>query len=124
MSLSSISEGTRTESKRKYGLNENKFWDWRGQKIRYVAHGLDNTGPTVLFVHGLFVNADHFRKNLPAMEKAGYRAFAIDLLGNGLSSKPLPCEESARAISGEQNRREVIEGLQNIELGTSSGSAA
>lgn len=28
--------------------------------------GEGNTGPSVVFVHGLFVNADHFRNNLPA----------------------------------------------------------
>jgi len=65
-------------------LNENKYWKWRDQSIRYVVHGEKNTGPTVLLVHGLFVNADHFRKNLPALAAAGYRAYAIDLLGKVL----------------------------------------
>lgn len=108
---------------RKYGLNENKFWTWKGQTIRYVEYGATNTGPTVLLVHGLFVNADHFRRNLPALEKAGYRAYAIDLLGNGYSSKPDPYSEESRSISGEKSRPDIQKDLADIELGTASGGS-
>ena len=82
----------------------NRVWEWRGQRIRYQALGdeaLPSNAPSVVFVHGLFVNADHWRKNLPALARAGYRAFAIDLLGYGYSSKPPPCGPEAAAISGE-----------------------
>ena len=71
----------------------------------------------------MFVNADHFRRNLPALEKAGFRAYAIDLLGNGYSSKPDPYAEESRAISGENGRVEVESGLSNVELGTPSGGS-
>ena len=98
---------------------ENRFWDWRGQRIRYQGLGLDNDGPAVLLVHGLFVNADHWRQNLPALAEAGYRAYAIDLLGSGWSSKPAPCGPEAQAISGEL-RRECTP-LPDVELGTSGG---
>ena len=33
-----------------------------------------------------FVNADHWRKNLPVLAEAGFRVYAIDLLGSGYSS--------------------------------------
>ena len=61
---------------------------------------------TVVLVHGLFVNADHWRQNMPALAAAGFRVFAIDLLGNGYSSKPPPCGAEARALSGENGRAE------------------
>ena len=101
-----------------------KFWDWRGQKIRYVAHGEDERpdGPVVLFVHGLFVNADHWKKNLQVVAtEAGCRTFGIDLLGNGYSSKPPPGSAEARALSGEIGRPEVAAGLRGVTLGTSAG---
>lgn len=101
---------------------ENRFWEWRGQKIRYVVHGEENLkGPSVIMVHGLFVNADHFRKNLPALAKHGIRAYGIDLLGNGYSSKPPPCGDEAQNISGERFRSQVTSGLKNVELGTPDG---
>ena len=34
-----------------------RFWKWRGYNIRYTALGDDQSGPAVLMVHGLFVNA-------------------------------------------------------------------
>jgi alpha-beta hydrolase superfamily lysophospholipase len=41
------------------------------------------------------------------MSQAGYRAYSLDLLGNGRSSKPFPYGEVARELSGEKNRPEV-----------------
>ena len=100
----------------------NRFWEWRGQQIRYQAMGLEENpdGPSLLLVHGLFVNADHWRRNLPALAAAGFRVFAIDLLGSGYSSKPPPCGEVARALSGE-TRRGGVAPLAGVELGTASG---
>jgi len=101
---------------------ENQFWDWRGQKIRYISDGLENEGaPCILFVHGLFVNADHWRKNIPALAAEGYRTYAVDLLGNGYSSKPSPCGPAAKALTGENNRPYVATGMANVKLGTASG---
>ena len=66
--------------------------------------GEENSGPSVLLVHGLFVNADHWRRNMPALAEAGFRVYAIDLLGYGYSSKPPPTGEEARALNGENGR--------------------
>ena len=75
-----------------------------------------------MLVHGLFVNADHFRKQMPVLAAAGFRVFAIDLLGNGYSSKPAPTSDEAMSISGENQRQEVKEGLlREVELGTVNG---
>ena len=55
----------------------NRLWDWRGYKVRYQALGEEQDGPAVLLVHGLFVNADHWRKNLPALAEAGFRVVVV-----------------------------------------------
>jgi len=96
----------------------NNFWRWRNYNVRYQAVGTDNDGPAVLFIHGLFVNADHWRQNLPALAAAGMRCYAIDLLGYGYSDKPAPCSKAARAISGENGR---ALGAPEKELGTAWG---
>lgn len=97
---------------------ENRFWQWRGQRIRYQCMGEKNDGPSVLLVHGLFVNADHWRQNMPALAEAGFRVFSIDLLGYGYSSKPDPYGEEGRKINGENGRRL---GSPIATLGTASG---
>jgi len=86
--------------------------------VRYQALGEENDGPAILFVHGLFVNADHWRRNLPAAAEAGFRVFAIDLLGSGYSDKPSPRSEETQAINGERGRDL---GEPEVELSTSSG---
>mmetsp|Transcript_58688 Transcript_58688/g.109863 ORF Transcript_58688/g.109863 Transcript_58688/m.109863 type:complete len:399 (+) Transcript_58688:43-1239(+) len=97
----------------------NRFWQWRGQRIRYQFLGEDNVdGPSVLMVHGLFVNADHWRNNMPQLAKAGFRVFAIDLLGSGYSSKPPPCGKAGSSINGENGRSL---GTPLVELVDASG---
>jgi|TARA_B100000524_G_scaffold340325_1_gene233352 pimeloyl-ACP methyl ester carboxylesterase len=82
----------------------NQLWSWRGQQIRYQAFGDPAAKQSVLLVHGLFVNADHWRRNVPALAESGYRVYSIDLLGYGYSSKPDPYGEVARGLSGEKGR--------------------
>jgi pimeloyl-ACP methyl ester carboxylesterase len=102
----------------------NQFYTWKqGQQIRYQCAGPlsdkdDNNEnnatrrhrPAILLVHGLFVNSDHWRKTLPALAQAGYRAYALDLLGCGYSDKPCTnkddtegddSKELAKHINGE-----------------------
>lgn len=47
----------------------------RGARIRYHETG---DGPPVVFVHGLLVNADLWRKVVPGVAAAGYRCIAPD----------------------------------------------
>jgi pimeloyl-ACP methyl ester carboxylesterase len=123
-------------------------YEWRGQKIRYqVAEPVKNSpisatsqsAPTVILVHGLFVNSDHWRKTLKGLSEGGYRTFAIDLLGCGYSSKPSASSVSAKSINGENLRffdQEIGEEtqpsknskfqryhsiLRNVTLGTPQG---
>ena len=99
----------------------NQIWRWRGQDIRYQALGEANVdGPTVVLCHGLFVNSDHWRRNLGPLAAAGLRVFAIDLLGSGWSSKPAATAEASRSISGERGR---ALGAPRARLGTADGGS-
>lgn len=40
-------------------------------------------------VHGFGASAFHWRSNIPALVEAGYRVFAVDLLGFGWSDKAI-----------------------------------
>jgi len=97
----------------------NRLWNWRGFNVRYQALGEEQSGPALLLVHGLFVNADHWRKNLPELAAAGFRVYAIDLLGSGYSDKPYPTSLEARAISGEKGRSL---GAPEQPIGSASGA--
>lgn len=68
------------------------FWDWEvpghgPARIHYVASGPSDGKPLVL-VHGFGANYYHWRHNVPALSKR-YRVYAVDLLGFGLSDKPI-----------------------------------
>jgi pimeloyl-ACP methyl ester carboxylesterase len=64
---------------------EKLTWIWKGQRIQYTVQG---TGRPLLLVHGFGASIGHWRKNIPALAAAGYRVYAIDLLGFGASDKP------------------------------------
>ncbi len=46
------------------------------------------TGRPLVLVHGFGACIGHWRKNIPVLAAAGYRVFALDLLGFGGSDKP------------------------------------
>lgn len=64
---------------------EKLTWDWRGYDIRYVVHG---EGQPIVLLHGFGASIGHWRKNIPVLAAAGYRVYAIDLMGFGDSDKP------------------------------------
>ncbi|EKX52562.1 hypothetical protein GUITHDRAFT_65167 [Guillardia theta CCMP2712] len=75
---------------------EDRYWDWNGYKIRYQAAGeTQSDAPSLVLIHGFGGNADHWRKNTPVLANAGFRVFAIDLIGYGYSDKPDPKSMSA-----------------------------
>lgn len=82
----------------------NEIYEWRNQKIRYQAAGDPNSPHTAVLVHGLFVNSDHWRKTLSFLGENGYRAYALDLLGSGYSSKPPRESPDAKLLCGESRR--------------------
>lgn len=60
-------------------------WHWQGHKIQYAVQG---SGHPLVLVHGFGASIGHWRKNIPVLAEAGYRVFALDLLGFGASDKP------------------------------------
>jgi len=81
---------------RSYGLKSEKLtwdssgeckWQWEGHTINYVERG-DKSKPALLLIHGFGASAYHWRYNVPELAKE-YRVFAFDMLGFGLSSKPV-----------------------------------
>ena len=59
-----------------------------GIRIRAIERG-NPDAPPVLFLPGWGSTVYIWRRNLPAVAAAGYRAIAVDLKGSGLSDKPL-----------------------------------
>ena len=59
-------------------------WNWRGYKIRYTVAG---QGKPLLLIHGFGASIGHWQKNIPVLAHAGYKVFALDLLGFGGSAK-------------------------------------
>ncbi|CAM9964464.1 unnamed protein product [Pylaiella littoralis] len=63
-------------------------WEYDGHKINYVDEG-DKEKPALVLIHGFGASVYHWRYNIPALVKEGYRVLALDLLGFGLSDKPI-----------------------------------
>ena len=63
----------------------NLIWNWRGYDIQYRVEGY---GPPMVLIHGFGASIGHWRKNIPVLAAAGYRVYALDLLGFGRSEKP------------------------------------
>ncbi len=107
----------------------NQIYTWRSHQVRYqVAFPTNPDVPSkgsLILIHGLFVNSDHWRHTLKGLADAGYTAYAIDLLGSGYSSKPNPTDERSRKlVCGESNGRFVSESETkkiNVTLGTANG---
>ena len=87
----------------------NKIYNWRGYNTRYQVSGPENADHTLLLVHGLFVNSDHWRKTLTQLHKLmedgkTCRIYALDLLGSGWSEKPFREDPNVQLINGENGR--------------------
>ncbi len=59
-------------------------WHWQGHQIRYTVMG---SGKPLLLIHGFGASIGHWKKNIPVLASAGYKVFALDLLGFGGSDK-------------------------------------
>lgn len=94
---------------------ENQIYNWRGYNIRYQVSGPEDADHTLLLVHGLFVNSDHWRRMLTGLNDSDqdddsdgdgktYRVYALDLLGSGWSDKPSRDDPKAQLANGENGR--------------------
>lgn len=68
------------------------------------------TGPLVLLVHGFPESWYSWRRQLPALAAAGYRAVAIDVRGYGRSSKP-EATDAYRMLSLVEDNVAVVRAL-------------
>ncbi|WP_228559554.1 alpha/beta fold hydrolase [Catenulispora pinisilvae] len=87
-----------------------------GRRIHLVEQG---TGPLVLLIHGFPEGWYSWRRQLPALAEAGYRAVALDVIGYGRSSKPADpaayrmvelVEDNAAVVAALGERRAVVVG--------------
>ena len=85
-----------------------------GVKLHYIDEG---QGPVVWLMHGMPMWSYLYRKIIPILVDAGYRCFAPDLMGFGLSEKPR--DESAHSLQRHvQMMTELIQslGLKDITV--------
>ncbi len=66
------------------------YMEWQGLRMHYVDEG---QGPAVLLLHGEPSWSYLYRKMIPILVAAGYRALAPDLFGFGKSDKPAARED-------------------------------
>lgn len=81
-------------------------WEWQGHSINYVEQG-DESKPALLLIHGFGASAYHWRHNVPDLAK-DYHVFAFDMLGFGLSSKPI------QEYSAEVWRDQALDFIEEI----------
>lgn len=63
---------------------QKQTWTWQGHTVKYAVAG---NGPPLLLIHGFGASIGHWSKNIPVLSAAGYRVYALDLLGFGDSDK-------------------------------------
>lgn len=85
-----VAQSTAAPVKRIY-----ETWSWEYEQRTYqINYRVEGSGPPILLVHGFGANLNHFRFQFPALVAAGYKVYAMDLLGFGASEKP----RSARSV--------------------------
>ena len=68
---------------------QDHFIQVQGHTVRYWAQG--EAGPTVLLLHGISCSVVEWEHNIAALATQ-HRVIALDLLGCGLSDKPLKAD--------------------------------
>ena len=67
-------------------MNPQRYWFWRGYRVRYCYQGSQNRGMPLLLLHGFGAALEHWRYNLPVLAEH-HPVYALDLLGFGDSQK-------------------------------------
>ena len=100
---------------------ETRYYRWRGGDLAYAVAG---KGEPLLLLHGIYAGASsfEFRKNFGELSK-DFRVYALDLLGCGLSERPLrrygPEDVTAQV---EDFVREEIGGAAHLVASSLSGA--
>ncbi len=73
-----------------FGSNwgESNYWYWKGFRCHWRILGKDNTNP-LLLLHGFGASSSHWRNNAFEFASAGFRVYALDLIGFGNSDQRL-----------------------------------
>ncbi len=66
---------------------EPHYWQWTRFRCFWRVIGPEK-GQPVLFLHGFGASSSHWRNNAGTFAQAGYRVFALDLIGFGRSDQP------------------------------------
>jgi len=89
-------------------------WTWRGLRCHWRELGQPHHPPLVL-VHGFAAGSGHWRHNAPALAAAGWRVFALDLIGFGASSQP--GLQAGRALDNRLWARQLQGFLEQVVQG-------
>ena len=73
-----------------------RFFNWKYGRVFYKTSGPENSGPPLVFVHGIGAGSSSFmwRKNYDVLAQ-DFSVYALDLLGFGFSEKPASAPYSA-----------------------------
>ncbi len=66
---------------------ESYIWKWKGFSCNWRVIGEGNQTP-ILLIHGFGASSGHWRNNVKVFSDAGYKVYAIDLIGFGESEQP------------------------------------
>lgn len=73
---------------------ELRTWLFKSFRIEYAVAGDKDpeasTKPALVLLHGFGANCQHWRYNITPLAQNGWRVYATDLLGFGMSDKPKP----------------------------------
>jgi len=62
-------------------------WTWKNNSCHWRAIGEEDGSPLIL-VHGFGASSEHWRNNAAYFAEKGFRVYAIDLIGFGMSDQP------------------------------------
>ena len=73
-------------------LTKTSSWRFRGHRLEFISAlppGDSSSLPAIILIHGFGANSRHWRFNLQPLSQAGFRVFALDLIGFGMGDKPM-----------------------------------
>lgn len=87
------------------------YLDFQALRMHYIDEG-EKTAPVVLMLHGEPSWSYLYRKMIPIIVKAGFRAIAPDLIGFGRSDKPIKREDYSYQIHVDS----IINLIKSLDL--------